>query len=582
MDILLSISTLGTALLQGGYFPTVFLIASLVLFAALMFVKRPVIPHDLWWGLALAGWYLLAALRRGYSADTLSQASLLMCCALFLLLYCNLPGEKKNHCLQILMMGSGLLAGVSILAFTGVLPLDGAVTSHRLQGTFQYANAAGSWFAAMALLTQNHNDRRCRGFFLSNLTALLLTRSTGALGLYAVMQCWRALLRRREGEWANIVLLNVSALPFAAFFFLVPGWPSVPALVLLYFGGWHLERLLSAAKKLRLEWACLLFCGGAASAFLAGGRFASSLGTFAERLVHMKDGLGAILLHPVFGLGAGEWARAVPYFQSAQYSATVIHSSPVLIGADAGMPALLLALGGIVAGWRRGGRTLSQNLAAVLLALHCVFDFTMRFYPLAVLLLALLFAGEHKDGKTTGRRAVVACRLGAGVCAALSAWLLVGELATKQLNALTNTRDWPGAVAYYDNRRLLFGESNKARSAYVYALFHKGDMEGVLRATGTMEYLPLHELLLRAQAMKALGDQDGACVLLLDQLSLQLYQTELFQRTAELLLLWEANAETISAYNQIVDLANENQTFLGNLMGDQVYIDKIRQTEGIT
>lgn len=585
MDIFLSLSTLGAVLVQGGYFPTIFLMAALAMSVMLLSVKKPVIPRGAGWSLALAGWYLLAALRGGYRADTLSQAFLPMGCALFLVLYCGLPKEKKQRCLSILMMGSGILAGVSILAYSGVLPLEAAVTSRRLQGTFQYANAAGSWFAAMAVLTQDSENPRCRKFNLSILTALLLTRSTGALGLYALTQGARAVLRRREGEWANIVLLNTAALPFALFFYLVPGWPALPALALLYLLGWYLERLLPKARQLRLEWACLFFGGGAAVAFLAGRRFASSLGTFAERLVHMKDGFGAILLHPVFGLGAGCWAEAAPYYQSAQYSATVIHSSPVLIGVDAGVPAMLLALGLIVCGWRRGGRTLGQTLAVLLLVLHSVFDFTVCFYPLAVLVLALLFVGGEtvqNSGPDKGRRKAAVWRTGAVVCVVLSAWLLAGELETKRLNTCINAQDWTGAVSCYEHRQMLFGESQKARSAYVYALTSRGDMEGVLRATENTAFPPLHELLSRAQALNAVGDRDAACGLLLEQLERRRYQTELFQRTAELLRRWEADADTVSAYNRIVDLANGGRTLLGDLMGNQVYIEKIKQMEGVS
>lgn len=578
MDILLSFGTLGTVLVQGGYFPTVFLIVTLVMSGGFVFVKKPIILRGTWWGWALAGWYLCSAICRGYRSDAFSQASLPLCCALFLAVYCCLPKTKKSSYLNILMTGTGILAGISILAFSGVLPLNEAVTSHRLQGTFQYANAAGSWFAAIALLTQDCEDFCCRKFALANIIALFLTRSTGALGVYMVIQGIRAFSRRREGAWADAVLLHIAALPFAAFFFMVSGWPAIPALILSYFLGWHLEQLLETAKRLRLQWVCLFFGGAAVAAFIAGQRFASSMGTFIERLVQMKDGLAAISLHPVFGLGAGSWAELVPYYQSAQYSATVIHSSPILIGVDAGIPAMLLALGLIVSGWRRGGRTPSQNMAAMLLIIHSVFDFTMCFYPLTVLLLALLFVEDENNdnsSKNTMQRTAAIWRMGAVACALLSAWLLASELETKQLNARVNAQNWSAAVIYYEDRQLLFGKSQKARTAYVHALYGEGDLEGVLRSTEKIEQLSLNELLLRAQALKETGDQDGACELLLEQLELRLYQTELFRQTAELFLHWEADEGTINAYNQIVDLANDSRTFLGALMGNQVYIERI-------
>lgn len=583
MSLLLAAVTLGTTLLQGGYFPTIFLIASFVTVCGLMFVKDFMGSCHLWWGWLLAVWYLCAALYYGYRADSLSQAFLPASCMLFLITYCELPGESKEKYFNAVTVGSGVLAGISILAFSGVLPLAGSVTAHRLQGTFQYANAAGSWFAALALLTQDCDNRRYRHFVLVDMTALFLTRSVGALALYAVMQAIRGFRRRKERVWADVVLLHAAALAFAAFFFLIPGWPAVPALFLLYALGWNAERLLSMGKWIRLQWICLPLGGGAAAALLASRRFASSLATFVERLVQMGDGLGAICQHPLFGLGAGNWAELAPGYQSAQYSATVIHSSPILIGVSAGIPAVLLAAGLVVSGWRQGGRSPSQGLAAALLIAHSVFDFTMRFYPLAVLLLALMFAGEgtrQAGGAKVPARVPV--RVGAAFCALLGVWLLAGELETKRLNVQVNMANWSAAATFYENRRLLFGDSRKARTAYLYALYGSGDLEGVLRATPDEDALALDELLLRARALEATGDRDRACTLLLGQLERRLYQVELFRQTADLFRLWDADGDAVDAYNRLAELANNSQTFLGTLKGDQVYIEKILLWEETT
>lgn len=576
MELLLALTTLGTALVQGGYFPTVFLLAALAAACGLLFTRCPADPGRTWWAWALAGWYLCAALRWGYRSDSLAQAFLPAGCALFFTACCGLSPADRSRYFSHILLGSGALAVLSLLAFSGVLPFHGAVTAHRLQGTFQYANAAGSWFAAMALLAQDCPDARCRKLTMVHITALFLTRSTGALALYAAMEILRIFLRRKEGVWADCVLQHGAALAFAALLFFLPGWPVLPALALLGLLSWRWERLAALGARLHLQWACLALGAAAAVAVLLSPRFSTSLGTFVERIVQMKDGLGAMLRHPVFGLGAGSWALLSPYYQSAQYSASVIHSSPVLIGVDAGLPAAALAAGLVVSGWRRGGRSLSQSLAAALLILHSVLDFTMRFYPLATLLLALLSAGAGRDAPQTPRqRSLPFHRAGAAACALLSLWLLAGELETKQLNARVNAGDWAGAAACYQDRRWLFGDSRKARGAYLYALYGAEDRQGVLSAAQGAQDLSLDELLLQAQAMEELGDREGACTLLLEQLEQRLYQVELFQATAERFRLWEVEEDTIDAYNRLADRANDSQTFLGALKGDQVYIDKI-------
>ena len=77
-------------------------------------------------------------------------------------------------------------------------------------------------------------------------------------------------------------------------------------------------------------------------------------------------------------------------------------------------------------------------------------------------------------------------------------------------------------------------------------------------------------------ALTALGDRDGACDFLLEQIEHRLYQPGLFQKAAELFQLWKVDDATINRYNRLAELANQRGTLLGDLMGNQVYIDKIK------
>lgn len=572
MEYFLALTVLACVLVQGGYFPTIFLLAGLVLAGGLVCAKiKKSFGICLVW--ALAVWYLCAALQTGYRADVCAQAFLPVSCAMFLTLYRSLPGAKRERFFSILILGGGAVAGISILAFCGVLPLNGAVTARRLQGTFQYANAAGSWFAATALLAQDSGDSRCRKLSAVNITALFLTRSTAAIGLYLLMQGIRAFSRRKDSVWIDAILLHTAALAFAVVFFLVPGWPAVPILLALFLLGWQMDRVGPICRRFHIQWFSLILAAAALVAALYSQRFASSVSTFAERLVQMKDGLEALMCHPLFGLGAGNWSVLFPYFQSAQYSAAVIHSSPIMIGVDAGIPALAISAGLVVLGLKTGRRNLPQNLALSLLLLHSMFDFTMRFFPLAVLLLALLFADEEVCADSS-RTAL--WKGTAAVCALLCIWLLGGELSGKKLNTYVNARNWTAAQEYYEERRFLFGESREARKAYVCAAYQDGNMELVLRLTQDTEGLYPDELLQRAMALMAVGDRDGACDFLLSQIEHRLYQPGLFQKAAELFRLWKVDDATINRYNRLVEQANQRRTILGDLMGNQVYIDKMK------
>lgn len=566
MEHILAIIILASVLVQGGFYPTIFLGAALLLSLLSLpgRIRRLDRCDGALWG--LAGAFLLASLANGYASQSLSQACLPGACAVFIYLYRGLPERKKAGVLRVLLLGSGVLAGAAVLAFCGVLPLAGAVSSRRLQFTFQYANAAGSWFAVTALLAQD--GRESRRFLMPMLSALFLTRSVGALGLYAVFQLVRLWRRREERLWPETVLSHVTAAVFAAAFFFADGWLSIPLLAALYAAGWYWERLQPLAQRVHLQWAALLAGGAGVAAALFSQRFSAGLRSLAERLVQILDGLRAIAAHPLLGLGAGNWETAYPYYQSAQYSSTVVHSSVIQIGVDAGIFAVILAAAFLLLAWRRGR---GRRMEAGFLALHSLLDFTMQFLPIALLLLVLLFAGEESapDGKKNAWRLLP---LSFGFLCAVLLW---SQMEYKQLAYGVQTQSWEAVAERYEHRRSLFGGSPAARSAYLQALYGQGDLRGVLEAAEGAENLRLEELALYARALRELEGEEAACTLLLGVLEEQIYRVSLFEQTAALFREWEVDAAWRERYDRLADRANDSQTILGSLKGDQVYIEHI-------
>lgn len=550
-------------LIQGGFYPTAFLIPGAALAGAGALRRGRALERGEWdlWALALL--YLLASLARGYSASSLAQACLPACCGAFLYLYLALSRREKGRLLDWVVLASGLFAGLAILAFCGVVPLTGAVSARRLQFTFQYANAAGSWFAAAALLAQDREEARVRRMTLPCVTALLLTRSMGALALYGILQLVR-LWRRRE-IWGEFVLTHAAALLLAGAFLLTKGWLCLPVVVLLYGLGRVWDRIVPAALGLKLHWLGLL-AGGAGAAVVLASRWRGAL-TFVERLVQIIDGLGAVARYPLLGVGAGNWSRYCPLFQSAQYSSTLIHSGPVQIGVDAGVLAVALAAAVLVLGWKRGGRSQGESLACLLLAGHSLLDFTLQFLPIDLLLLALLFAGEGQEerGRGTVPRAAL---LGVAV---LCVGMLYGQMQYKSLVYACRAGDWEAASARYEQGP--FGASGEARELYLQACCGLGRLDRILEETGPLDPLSTQELFYRAQALWGLGREDEACRLLLSQLEGQLYNVALFTQTGNFFTDWGADPAYRAEYNRLAALANGSWTALGKLKGDQVEIE---------
>lgn len=580
MAATLGIIILAVILIQGGFYPTSYLLAAVPV-GIIAFVRKgraADLCDYLLWG--LTGLYLTASLANGYASDSLARSAFVCVCALFLSLYRTLSESERHRMLSVVLIGSGIFSVAAILAFCHVLPLTGAVISNRLQFTFQYANAAGSWFAAAALLAWDWENIRVKRFTISMITALFLTRSVGAIGLYVCLQAVRLWIRRKDKIWHSAVILHGAAAGFAFLFYMLSGWAAVMLLILLGVIVWCQEKLMPAMCRLRLYWPFLLLgaAGGAAVVFTQ--RVASSARTFIERLIQILDGSRVIAANPLFGVGAGNWEDIYPFYQSAQYNSTVVHSSIIQIGVDAGIFAILLAAVFFAVSWKRGKRTLPENLALILLAVHSVFDFTMQFFPIVALLLALLFADEKDQQKGSSPQTAVVGRTAYLPSVILCITLLYGDIQYKQLAYKAQANDWDALETQFQQAGVLFGQNRSAHRLYIRALYEQGKLEETIAETEAVQRLTDEELLTRASAVYETGGGTAACQLLLDRLSSELYNVSLFEQTARLFLEWDVDAACLAAYDEFAISANQSQSTLAVLKGDQVYIDTISNLGG--
>ena len=218
-------------------------------------------------------------------------------------------------------------------------------------------------------------------------------------------------------------------------------------------------------------------------------------------------------------------------------------------------------------------RPIEVTLAAGLLLVHSLADFTLQFLPICALLLALLFFALEPEEAAAG--AAVGCRAVLLVCALVFASLFGTQQVIKSVGGRVQAADWKGVDAACQRWDFALGASHDARLYHLYALMAMGRYQEVLDQTGDVCGLGEQLLLVRAQALEASGNRDEACRLLLGELRHQLYNTILFSKTAQLLQRWEAGSDVVEEYNQIVDQANGSRTILGTWKGDQIDIGKI-------
>ncbi len=577
MYVALLCITLCTILLQGGFFPTVYLIAALIMSVIGFFSKKHALNTSEVLLIAIFTMYCISSLVNGYDSTSMAQACLPGACFVFLYLYKSLSPQEKGKFIDGLIVSSGVIALLSVLAFCGVLHLTGAVTARRLQSTFQYANAAGSWFAAVILLGQERKSKAVKMAVIPCISALLLTRSVGAFGVYTIAQLVRLFVRRKEKRlWHELFTTHGIAAAFSVMFFIFNTWAAVALLLVLVLLCFYIDNVLALAEKCYFHWICMALGTVGIIFFLLSQRVSTSLLTFVERLSQIRDGSMLLFKHPVFGVGPGNWENIYPYYQSEQYTSTVIHSSIIQIGVDAGFPAVVMTICFVALAFQKKGRPFESSLAAALLIGHSLFDFTMKFFPLCVLTIATLFETPEESSfvQPSKQKSIAACSI--ALCVLFS-FSIFTELQAKRLIRYSQVGDWKAVINQYEQQQLLLGKSPAVSSLYYSALYYTGKREQIVEDTESSTYGNTSILLLRADALKSLGRQDEACELLLHELKLQKYRILLFEQVSNRLTEWHVESRYLDEYDKIVDVANASQTVLGRLQGDQVDIKHINR-----
>ena len=559
-------------LVQGGYFPTVFLLAGTGFGAVLLFSRQR--PHrplhaELLFG-SFCTLYLLSSLAAGYDAHSLALAALPLCCLVFLVFYLSLSSSDRTRVLRGLLVGTWVLALPALLCYAGILPLTGGVTGRRLQFTFQYANAAGAWFGAAALLLDGSDDPKLRRGGLPVTVCLLLTLSVGALLTFlAVELVWCVgALRHGDRRWQRSVAALFPAAVFAAGLYAANGWVSALLIAGLFCVGWYLPALTDRIVSNRTAYLCLagLVCGGAALCFTP--RAAQSAGTFFERLLMLRDSLPVIAAHPLLGIGAGRWAALYPYVQSGQYQSGVVHSAPFLIAVGAGLPALLLLLGVLFSAFRQK-RADALTAAAAFLCLHSLLDFTPLFLPLDLLLLCLLFA----ETETTPAAHGAAARILSAAALVLFVFLLGTERLDKRLVIGLQSGRAQDVVSLYERDRGLLGAYPEAQETYAAALISLGETKKAEVFCSSLRCPGRSELLLRAKALRADGRTAEAAKALLDALEARPFDVELYNDVRSFLKDAGAPADAAVRYNALASRANGSVTPLAARTGTQKQIE---------
>ena len=362
--------------LQGGYYPAAMGIAGIAL-AALSCARairdRPRKPHapliaSAAFAICLLAWCSARPFLDGIASyETLSAISRPALAIATAAYWLQLSQAEKHSAIQLVAYEGVLFSIVALLMFACVLPYPGAVVDGRLQFTFQYANTAGVYFAAMSCLVWSQaRTRTTKALAALPLVCTLLTQSMGTFaviafvaGVWAVKKLKTSRMKRDNASRAKT---TTSRIAIAAL--------GVAALI------------------------ALAVCFGASD------RLDSALQTGAERLIQTIDGTRALASEPLIGIGPQQWRVLHPLLQSAQYTANVIHNGYLGFALSYGMIGIALAALCLLTIWKGTTRTEEDQIpgthgAAALLLLHALVDFDLAFGSIIMLLVLALLSNRE-------------------------------------------------------------------------------------------------------------------------------------------------------------------------------------------
>ena len=489
----------------------------------------------------LALTYLVSALVNGLTLTTLGETASWFAVAAFACATWGLTQSGRLWVINALCWFGAALSLVAPFVFVQLIDWPYGVGLGRLQFPFQYANAAGAWFGAIAFLCLLARKRRLRGLFPLPVFALLLTKSGGTVvvfGLLLLVLGVRVFVSRRWPAITGALLqLTVAAVAFVEVDANATGWGAAMAALILGMAWWAWVSLLRkgthAVWVLKTRSACLAFlvlvavgCVGVGA--LYGARISEALGHFVARWVYVVDAASVVNWEPLLGIGPDNWRYVYPRFASAQYAVNVVHCSYAQVACDAGLTGLGLLVAAAVVGCVGlvRFRDLRCLVAASMVLLHSLVDFDLQFGAIAALLVLLLC-----DGRSFR---VHLRRPWRGVPYGIAIMLLIGCLAgvftgfvRSSLDVAQQRGDVALAGRLYGGNLLALGDIS-AHASYLKTLQAAGHAADVVADYEARGLSTFEEALPVVLSMAQVGQFDRGFALLLRLAELEPYNVAVF------------------------------------------------------
>jgi hypothetical protein len=274
--------------------------------------------------------------------------------------------------------------------------------------------------------------------------------------------------------------------------------------------------------------------------------------TYIERVIQITDGANIMLRYPL-GFGPGNWALHHMEYQTANYSASHIHSSFMQVGVDGGIIALVgFAL--LIIMWLYRQKINKYSVAAMMILFHAMQDFTLSFLSVVMLLIILMRAAIPEQdfgeiGATTKARAIKIF-----ISVPLACFFLlffISETEKNQARWQAQEGNFAQALYRLENRLILPGDTESTILRLSYSLHV--DYESFNRALSDIRRHNANSAFITSQHYYRQSEQDTAIEWMLQSIKKSPHQ-EFGYEQAELMLLSLPSAKQNEAREQIREI----------------------------
>ncbi len=585
-----------SVLAQGGFYPRVHIFFGLLCTAIIIFPCLKIffrLESIILAAVSLL--YILSTFVTGFSIDVLLMSIHPLTVLMFLLIIFNLKFDDRLTIIKNICIFTIVISLVAIISYTGLFNIPGNQIANRLQFTFQYANVAGIYFAAIALAMHHYSDEKLGCFIPIVETPLLLTQSIGAICCYMFGLASSIFLKyKHKGDKVktleliaqSILSLVISSLIAIAIYIIKIKTSLyllclVPVAVLLSICI-NYKKIIDFILKHNIYKPLFAALPILILPVFLTPRWQRGILTLIERIIQITDSYKAVKHNLLFGLGPGNWEILKPHWQTAYYSASIVHSSYMQIAVDAGILALFLTVSIVVFFLFKARKGDPYFVSCILIILlHSTLDFSLSFLSIN-LLMVIFYSCISKSNQQTKSFKKIYCIIPVILICMFFGYLLWVQVQIDKAKIYSKSGNYINSNLIFEKSPLLLKGSYRNQILYTANLYHMKLYDKALDMLNRLPYNTTEKIYVEASILEKRGKYDQAAYKLLEGIALMPFEKPLHDYLQDLIntkLNGDIKEKVIGEYRRVVNIGLRKQNKLARFIHNEFNLSGVIETQ---